>query len=321
MGASSGGIIIQTNTEILNLKKTIEKVFGKDYVLEKSYCDTRKKECVYIAKTKKELIIINSHLVNDFFEVQPSKNSERILNLFPSSKFTMAFEQYDSGSTYSYSLIYDKVAKRRFRNISGETIIDFGELEKLEIDWKNSKTYKEDLGNDELDTIYKSPYGNQEHTEGELPFIFLTSIMFEKFGFDTWSMDNFVIEEAVFRKQTNKEILKIKNAKYKIYLLIIGLIIIASTFIIPKLFDYSDEENLIKTGIKTQAQIINFRSNRFMKNVDYFLTVKFNDIKGQEYLLEKKVSKKEYEAHRNNANINIYYEENQPRNFLIEDLE
>lgn len=207
MGASNGGIALKTDTSKIDLLKVAKGIFGDEFERSDSFCDSRKSDCAYIGKTKDFLIIVNTDLANRFFEKQTTENIRHYLDYFSNPDFVFAFEEYDSGGTYSYSIIYNGVVKRQFRSVSYKTQTDFGELEPVELKWKNAEVRKEDLGDGEYEFIYKDPTKDFSCSKEQLPQVILQELMNEKLGFISWNMDEFMIEQGHFKK-TSSYVLK-----------------------------------------------------------------------------------------------------------------
>ena len=148
MGASGAGIIIRTkNVEDIDIKKLLESVIGKE--TEKGgFCDLRNEGCFYLGKTKNSISILNSDLAERFFTAKDTSEIQDILTKLPENDLIYAFEEYDSGGTYSYATIRNNKFDRRFRSLTYETTIDEGELEEREVAWNNSKKEKTDPNNE-----------------------------------------------------------------------------------------------------------------------------------------------------------------------------
>lgn len=200
MGASSGGVAIKTNTINVDLTKVVKDLFGSDFEKNNDYCDTRQNSCVYIGKTKDFLIIVNTDFAASFFKSQRTDSIQKYLDYFSNPHFVFAFEEYDSGGTYSYSLIYNGIIKRQFRSVTYEIKADFGALEPVELKWKNAEITKEDVGDGEFEILYKDPASDFKCTGLQLPLVILRELMLEKLGFITWNMNDFMIEQTYFRK-------------------------------------------------------------------------------------------------------------------------
>ena len=200
MGASNGGIAIKTDTSKVELLNVVKDLFGNDFEKSDSYCDSRNNDCVYIGKTKEFLIIVNTDFAYKFFENQNTESIQNYLDYFSKPDFVFAFEEYDSGGTYSYSLIYNGIVTRQFRSISYDTKIDFGNLEQAELKWKNAETIKDDSEDGEYEILYKDPTRDFSCLKEQLPQVMLQELMYEKLGFASWNMDEFMIEQGHFKK-------------------------------------------------------------------------------------------------------------------------
>lgn len=201
MGASNGGIAVKTDTSAIDLSRVVKDLFGNDFEKSAERCDARFPNCVYASKTKDFLIIINTDFADKFFRKGDTSAISKYLEYFSNPSFVFAFEEYDSGGTYSYCLIYDGVIRRQFRSESYETAVDYGEPEPIEVIWKNAETYREQLEEDLYETYYKDPGGTElVLSEESLPRFFLHSLMQEKLGFTSWEMHEFTIESGHFAR-------------------------------------------------------------------------------------------------------------------------
>lgn len=200
MGTSCGGIAIKTDTTKIDLHKVVKTIFGNEFEKSESYCDSRTNNCVYIGKTKDCLVIINSHLTNTFLEKIKAKDIQAYLKLFFNSDFIFVFEVYDSGGTYSYTLLYNGIVKRQFKVVVDETVIDFGEPDPIEQKWRNGTPIKEDLGGGEFQLLYKHAVTGEVCPESSLPLTILHELMLEQFGFTTDTMDKLFLEKDHYKK-------------------------------------------------------------------------------------------------------------------------
>jgi hypothetical protein len=137
------------------LDKIVKHLFGNNFQKTDTSCDTRNSDCVFIGRTKDFIVIINTDLADQFFVGSCTNHMQRHLDYFQKPSLVFAFEEYDSGGTYSYSLIYDGIIKRQFRSISYETTIDFGSREPNELKWEAAETIEEDRGDGEFEVLHK----------------------------------------------------------------------------------------------------------------------------------------------------------------------
>lgn len=198
MGASAGGVSIKTDSSKYELKKIVNDLLGPEFVQTDNYLDTRYPDKYYLVKSKDVITIYNTQFVDLFFRRQDNLETQSIIDYFKTPELIFAHEKYDSGGTYSYSLIYAGNLKRQFRSLSYEVTIDFGELEEVEKDWKNGEIKKFDLGNGDFETIIKNPKNGFECDEANLPQVILDQLQFDKLGFD--DDDSKIIERAFFIK-------------------------------------------------------------------------------------------------------------------------
>ena len=210
MGASAGGVSVKTDTSKYELTKIVNDLIGADFVLTDKFEDTRYPDKYYLVKTKDVITIYNSQYVENFFKQQDTKHLKTFIDYFHVPELIFAHERYDSGGTYSYSLIYNGELKRQFRSLSYETKIDFGDLEEVERDWKNGEIKTFDLGDGEFETSIKNPKTGFECDEGNLPQVILDQLQFDKLGFD--DDDSKIIEKAFFvKRQKTEDILKTED--------------------------------------------------------------------------------------------------------------
>lgn len=217
MGTSCGGIAIKTDIQNFELEKIVKDLFGEDFSNNNGYCDSRRDDCVYIGKTKDFIVIVNSTFAEKFFINQDTNNINYILEYFSNPDLIFAFEEYDSGCSYGYALIYNGVITRQYRSLSYETTMDYGEPEAKEKKWLNAETFEEDLGDGETQIMYKDSERDFSCSQDELPIVMLQELMLEKLGFIPWNMDDYFIEQGHFKSLeksiTLKENLKTNNKK------------------------------------------------------------------------------------------------------------
>ena len=203
MGASGGGVSIKIETAKYDLKEIINDLIGTDFIQTENYEDTRNPDNYFIVKTKDVITIYNSQFVETFFKRQDTKEIQSFIDYFEKPELIFAHERYDSGGTYSYSLIYNGELKRQFRSLSYETKIDFGDLEEIEKEWKNGEIKKFDLGGGDFEIIIKNSVTGIECDEGNIPQVILDQLQFDKLGFDDDSSK--IIEKAFYIKNPRIE--------------------------------------------------------------------------------------------------------------------
>ena len=199
MGTSANGIVIQTDTKDLDFISILINLFDKEFIFIEEDCDCRDEDCFFVAKTDKYLIISNAKLVDEILQNKESVNME-IIQKFFTPEFAFIFEEYDSGGTYSYAIMLNKQIIRRFRSITYETTVDKGELDEIELRWKNARTDYIDDEDYESEKVYFDPDNETEfYTEDSLLQIILHELMNDKLGFDTYTVDDHVIDSAFFK--------------------------------------------------------------------------------------------------------------------------
>jgi hypothetical protein len=201
MGASCGAVAFRLDAEEYDLSKIIADLFGNDFLASGGYCDSGKPDCIRIGKTKDFVVIINSDFANQFFGSNNTTAIQHYLTYFSNPDFVFAFEEYDSGGTYGYTLIYNGQVKRQFRSVSYNKEIDFGQPEPKELKWLNAPTITEDTGDGEKNILYKDPERDYTCSADELPRVMLQELMLQKLGFTTWNMFDLFSEHAQYQRQ------------------------------------------------------------------------------------------------------------------------
>jgi hypothetical protein len=201
MGASCGGIAIEMNTAGIDLTKVVQDIFGSNFLKSGSGGDTRLKEHVFAGKTDRFLILTNSDFASQFFSHGNAVAIERCMAYFEHPPFAFAFEEYDSGGSYGYCLIYNGVARRQLRSQSYEIVINTGQPEPVEQCWVQYEIADMDVGDGEFIPGYKDPAtGDFICDVNSMPQHALHDLMYEKLGFISWNMNEFLTEQATFTK-------------------------------------------------------------------------------------------------------------------------
>lgn len=203
MGTSCGGVAIKTNTKDLDLGETLSKLFGGKFVKSEDYCEHRQSDCLYVAKNENFLLIYHAELVDEIFTHEKSNYLQQIYDYFDKPSLVFAFEEYDSGGTYSYAIFENGEMVRKYRYYVEEAVIDEGEFLPVELKWKNARSemeYDED-DDEELGLIYFDPDDEEEsYAEEDLPRVILYELMNEKLGFDNDTAYDLRIEDGYFKK-------------------------------------------------------------------------------------------------------------------------
>lgn len=190
MGASGGGIIVKIDTSAIDMQKVVKDLFGNNIGMATRGCDPRVGNCIYIGKGEGFLSIVNSNMAEKFFAGQSLDPARKYIEYFNTPGLIFAYEEYDSGGTYSYSIIEAGKLIRQFRSITYETSIDYGEPYPIELAWKNTETIQDDIGDGEFETLYKHPKAPGSYVSKEdIPKMILSDLMQEKLGFTTWTMN------------------------------------------------------------------------------------------------------------------------------------
>jgi hypothetical protein len=222
MGTTIGGIAIKTNTTAFSDEKILNELLKVKYSIlkeaelynnEQFEFDNRKPECISIYKTTDVIWIINHNISNDFF----TNNIERVesfFNFFNAPNLMFAFNRYDSAGTYGYSIYKKGVNIRTSRVIAYEKEIDTGVHLPIEVDWFNSDTEIEDLGDGE----YQKNYINAKNSERICPEdllieIILEDLLIEYLLVSTESLYHEAIERNYYRINIDKPITQSSQIK------------------------------------------------------------------------------------------------------------
>lgn len=200
MGASWGGAAFRLEPAGIDSAKVVHDLFGPGFQLQEGHGDTRKSDNVYVGKTKDLLIILSLDFAEKFFKSTDNTVIRQYLDYFNHPSFVFAFEEYDSGGTYSYSLIYDGQVKRQYSLVSGEERTDYGVPDPVERRWLDLpiETVQED---EETTTLfYVDESSGHKYDKDQLPSIILNALLKEKLGFISWDMGEYIVEEAMFKR-------------------------------------------------------------------------------------------------------------------------
>lgn len=200
MGASVGGVAFRLDTAGIDSAKVVYDLFGPGFHPQEGYADTRYKDNVFIAKTKDLLIIHSSDLAEKFFHSTDSAAVQTYLDYFGKPSFVFAYEEYDSGGTYSYSLIIDGQVRRQYQMVSGEETINFGEPDPIELRWLNLPTETEEVDGENTELVYVDVQTKHRYYKEHLPSLILSALMKEKLGFTSWDMGEHFVGEQLFKR-------------------------------------------------------------------------------------------------------------------------
>jgi hypothetical protein len=187
------------NTAGIDLTKVVQDIFGSNFLKPDSRGDTRTEGHVYAGKTDRFLILVNSDFAARFFGHNNTAAIEQCMAYFKRPPFAFVFEEYDSGGSYGYCLIYDGVAKRQLRSRSYDIVINTGEPGPAEQRWAQYEIADMDMGDGEFIPGYKDPAtGDFVCDVSSMPQQALHDLMLEKLGFISWNMDEFITEQSFF---------------------------------------------------------------------------------------------------------------------------
>ena len=200
MGASLGGVAFKIDTATIDSNKVVHDLFGPAFQPHEDHGDTRRPEYVFVGKSSDLLVILSTDFTTKFFQSTGSEAIQPYLDYFGRPSFVFAFEEYDSGGTYSYSLIYDGVVKRQYSLVSGEEVTDFGTPEPTELKWLNlpAETVQVDDATTEL--VYTDPATGYQYTKDQLPQVILQQLMQEKLGFISWDLYEKLTEKTLYKQ-------------------------------------------------------------------------------------------------------------------------
>ena len=177
MGRTSAGIGIQTNTQ-KGLKAIATEFLGSEFEHTEHYQDIRTGGIV-ISKSKNFVQIQSSDLAESFFNSKINDSLNKVNSVFQNPELVVAFEQYDSGGTYSYCVIRNGKINRQFRSLSYKTTLDSGELEEIEKEWNEAEVKEFELEDGEKEIILHNKKIDFKCDKHQLPEVILNHILFE----------------------------------------------------------------------------------------------------------------------------------------------
>lgn len=200
MGASLGGVAFKLDPAAIDSAKVIQDLFGPGFQPYAGYGDIRYPDYVFIGKTHDLLIILSMEFTDQFFGSTDNTAIQSYLDYFGNPSFVFAFEEYDSGGSYGYTLIYDGQVKRQYRLISGDERIDFGEPEPEELRWLNlpTETIREE---EETSVVYVDAQNNNRYYKEQLPAILVSELMKAKLGFTSWDLHEKLTAQQTFKRE------------------------------------------------------------------------------------------------------------------------
>ncbi|MET0394552.1 MAG: hypothetical protein ABW019_15510 [Chitinophagaceae bacterium] len=200
MGVSLGGVAFKLDTATIDSNKVVHDLFGPDFQPTEGSGDTRRPEYVFVGKTSDLLVILSTDFTTKFFQSTGSGAIQSYLDYFGRPSFVFAFEEYDSGGTYSYSLIYDGVVKRQYSLVSGEETTDFGNPEPTELKWLNLPAETVQVDEETTELVYTDPATGYQYTKDQLPQVILPQLMQEKLGFISWDLHEKLTEKTLYKQ-------------------------------------------------------------------------------------------------------------------------
>ena len=203
MGRTNAGIGLKTSTEIISTDDIVKKLFGDNFERTSEIGDIRKGNWIVVEKSKEFYYIQKSDYASDFFTDQLDSKLNELNSLFNNPELIMAYEQYDSGGTYSYAIIKNGNLTRRFRSLSYETKIDEGELEQVEKDWKNAEVKEFILSESEKEIILINNVTGEKCDKGSEPEVILNYLLFNLLKIENPSNP---IVECSFYKMTDYKV-------------------------------------------------------------------------------------------------------------------
>lgn len=215
MGASVSGIIIECQHNNFKLDDIAQSFFGN--CSSYNECDTRKNKCVYISKLAKHIFIGNADFADMFFN-RNAKVLERVNQYFDEPHLGFAFNWFDSGGTYGYSVIENGAYKRVFRSLSYERLNVYGEALEQEKPWIGGESYMKRI--EPHPEQYLPPYYDlnvrahvnmetgQVADEYSLPETLLPKVMRDFVGFDIYDMDDSIQESKFYAIDSSNDWLK-----------------------------------------------------------------------------------------------------------------
>lgn len=206
MGASVSGIIIKCNPNDFKLDEIVDYFFCGGSEIDS--CDTRENDCLYLSKLQNEVFISNADFAQLFFS-RNKKVLEKINEFFKNPLFAFAFNWFESGGTFGYSIIENGQYIRAFRSIEYEKVETYGSPIELEKPWLGGNSYskrvdphpEQFVSNDYnyYPNFHVNLENGIEYHEAGLPEILVSKLMVDFFKFDVWSMNDFESKRKSFK--------------------------------------------------------------------------------------------------------------------------
>jgi hypothetical protein len=215
MGVSVSGIVIECQPNNFELDDIANSFFGncRPYM----ECDTRKNKCVYISKLARHIFIGNA----DFADMPFKRNPivlEKVNQYFGKPRLGFAFNWFDSGGTYGYTIIEGGKYRRVFRSLSFEQLNVYGEPLEEEKPWMGGESFMTKI--EPHPEQYLPPYYDlnvRAHVNMEtgqvmneycLPETLLPKVMRDFVGFDIYDMDESAQESKFYAVGSSNDWLK-----------------------------------------------------------------------------------------------------------------
>jgi hypothetical protein len=210
MGRTNAGIGVRTSTDTISTDEIVNKLFGDNFERSSEMGDIRNNKWIAVEKSKEFFYIQKADYAGDFFSDKLETKLNELNLLFNNPDLIMAYEQYDSGGTYSYAIIKDGNLTRRFRSLSYETTIDEGELEEIEKSWKNAEVKEFILNESEKEITLINNVTGEKCDKGSEPEVILNNLLFNLLKIE--NPNNPIIECSFYKmKETEVNHTKEKN--------------------------------------------------------------------------------------------------------------
>lgn len=205
MGASFGGVVIKTNPscyDSLDVLKYFEQ--QEFFELQSSelsgfWFDTRKDDCFKTYKTKDSIWIVNQSIAEMFFGESNESIIQEFYNYFDHPDLIVAFNEYDTTSTYGFAVIEKGKLIRVRRSVRFDTTLDVGIPLPQEEKWMQAKTFTEYV-DDRPILCYQDPKDeNRAYGKEGLTQVILSELTQDYFGFPTWDTNLAALETRYFK--------------------------------------------------------------------------------------------------------------------------
>lgn len=180
MGLAIGAVIIRKGIHKFNVQTIVKDWFGPNAELNETdiftqHFDTRKDDCIAIYERADLIIINNSRFTSGLYNPE---NIGKLYHYFRNPVQIFAFENYDSGGTYSFAVIDRGKLVRWVRSTAdSDTPSTFGAPLNIELKIWHAQKIKRAEADGETYTYFIHPETKQLFLESDIARILLYEVM------------------------------------------------------------------------------------------------------------------------------------------------